>query len=350
MGRTRTGSSYLPRSSSRVAPFGGFLCVGVLRYADVLSGARLAVGARLKQRRRYHHPWKTRVDDAHTGRSVVRGNATGPCCGGENATSRGCEPCRVLPASHKFPARHKGDRPRHSAGRRAILRDGHAVHVLWARQVDNRPTDGPHTTHEAFIAENVRGSQHLQEKTSSGSKTRSCSSLTTEYTGVDGSRGALSSKDESAGSVPGLADAKSELAVKLDRLFDLRRKPHEPPMSNQTAADEITAVTGVSISPAYIWGLRNGSKTNPTLAHLRAIAEFFGVPPSYLIDSGVDENLEKQLAFLEALRGAKVRNIAMRASGITPQSLESVTALLDNIRRMEQLPPVTDDDAPGDPE
>lgn len=96
----------------------------------------------------------------------------------------------------------------------------------------------------------------------------------------------------------------TDLAVKLNKLFEVMHSPSEPALSNAAAAEAITEKTGVSISPAYLWQLRSGLKTNPTVAHLRAIAEFFGVSASYLIDAGVDEHLEAQLDLLQALRDA----------------------------------------------
>ena len=118
------------------------------------------------------------------------------------------------------------------------------------------------------------------------------------------------------------------------------RRPTEPQLSNAAAAEAITKQTGVSISAAYLWQLRNGMKDNPTLAHLRAIARFFGLPPSYLIDDDPDPNIEAQLTLLQALRDTGVRDLAMRASGLTPQALDSVAAMIDHVRQLEQLPPV----------
>jgi transcriptional regulator with XRE-family HTH domain len=132
----------------------------------------------------------------------------------------------------------------------------------------------------------------------------------------------------------------SELSVKLNKLFDIMRKPSQPPLSNAAAAEAIEAKTGVSISSAYLWQLRNGMKTNPTVAHLRAIAQFFGVAPSYLVDPGIDPDIDAQLNLLEAMRDAGVRDLAMRASGLTPQALNSLAAMVDHARQLEQLPPV----------
>jgi transcriptional regulator with XRE-family HTH domain len=93
-------------------------------------------------------------------------------------------------------------------------------------------------------------------------------------------------------------DADSDLAAKLNKLFEVMHKPSEPPLSNAAAAGAITKTTGVSISTAYIWQLRSGIKTNPTVQHLRAIADFFGVPASYLIDRNTDQKIEAQLTLM----------------------------------------------------
>ncbi|AKN17878.1 hypothetical protein MHAE_06774 [Mycobacterium haemophilum DSM 44634] len=113
----------------------------------------------------------------------------------------------------------------------------------------------------------------------------------------------------------------SELSVKLNKLFEIMRKPAEPPLS-------------------YMWQLRTGVKNNPTVQHLRAIAEFFGVSPSYLIDPDIDPRIDAQLNLLQAWRDSGVRDLAMRASGLTPQSLDSLAAMIDHVRQLEHLPPI----------
>ncbi|MEZ0351035.1 helix-turn-helix domain-containing protein [Mycobacterium sp. pR1184] len=137
----------------------------------------------------------------------------------------------------------------------------------------------------------------------------------------------------------------TDLADKLNKLFEVMHSPSEPVLSNAAAAEAITEKTGVSISPAYLWQLRSGLKTNPTVAHLRAIAEFFGVSASYLIDAEVDEHLEAQLGLLQALRDAGVRDLAMRASGLTGAALTNLVAMVDHVRELEKLPPL--EPAPG---
>lgn len=139
----------------------------------------------------------------------------------------------------------------------------------------------------------------------------------------------------------------SELSIKLNKLFRTMRKPSEPTLSNAAAAEAITSQTGVSISAAYLWQLRQGIKNNPTVAHLRAIAEFFGVTPSYLIDPGIDPKIDEQLDLLAALRDAGIRDLALRANGLTPEAIDSLRAMVDHARQLERLPPV---DVAGDRE
>jgi transcriptional regulator with XRE-family HTH domain len=146
---------------------------------------------------------------------------------------------------------------------------------------------------------------------------------------------------------PAGAPSDSELSVKLNKLFDTMRKPSAPLLSNAAAAEAITKQTGVSISPAYIWQLRTGVKTNPTVQHLRAIAKFFGVSPSYLIDPGVHPEIDAQLDLLQALRDSGVRDLAMRAHGLTPESLNSVASMVDHVRGLERLPPIAPATKPG---
>jgi transcriptional regulator with XRE-family HTH domain len=147
----------------------------------------------------------------------------------------------------------------------------------------------------------------------------------------------LSTLDGVSAAAPG----SRTLADRLNRLFEVMRRPTESPLSNAAAAEAITKQTGVSISAAYLWQLRNGMKDNPTIAHLRAIAEYFGLPASYLIDDDPDPNVDAQLTLLQALRDNGVRDLAMRAAGLTPQALDSVAAMIDHVRQLEQLPPVT---------
>lgn len=72
--------------------------------------------------------------------------------------------------------------------------------------------------------------------------------------------------------------ADRSLANKLNRLFASVTLRNGFEFSNEHVARAIGERTGVTISQSYIWQLRKGKKDNPTLKHLQALADFFGVP------------------------------------------------------------------------
>lgn len=134
-------------------------------------------------------------------------------------------------------------------------------------------------------------------------------------------------------------EVRGSLAARINECFEVMRAPNAPVLSHAAAAAAITAHTGVPISPVYLWQLRKGIKTNPTLTHLKAIAQFFGVPPMYLIDHDHDADLDSELVLLQALRESGVRGVMARVSGLSPATVHAVAALLDHLRDLEGLPP-----------
>lgn len=132
----------------------------------------------------------------------------------------------------------------------------------------------------------------------------------------------------------------SDLAAKVDELFDTKHEKDMPPLSNYAVAKGIEESTGVKITAQYLSQIRSGKKTNISVMHLRAIATYFGVPASYLIEPGGDERVRAQLAGLRALRDAGVRDILSRVAGLSPRALVNMAAVADGLRALEQLPPV----------
>jgi hypothetical protein len=64
------------------------------------------------------------------------------------------------------------------------------------------------------------------------------------------------------------------------------------------------------------------------------------LPASYLIDRDTDPGSDAQLNLLQALRDSGVRDLAARASGLTPQALNSVAVMIDHLRELERLPSI----------
>lgn len=141
----------------------------------------------------------------------------------------------------------------------------------------------------------------------------------------------------------------SDLAAKIDELFDTKHKKGKAQLSNYAAAKGIEEKTGVSITPQYLSQIRAGEKTNISVVKLRAIAEYFGVPASYLIESGTDERIKSQLGLLRLFREKGVIDIATRVAGLSPQALVNLSAVADGLRALEELPPVEPPGGPGLP-
>lgn len=131
------------------------------------------------------------------------------------------------------------------------------------------------------------------------------------------------------------------LAARINTCFEMRRAPNAPPLSNSAAARAITAHTGVPISATYLWQMRKGLKTNPTMAHVKAIAAFLGVPAMYLVDDDHDPRLEADLVLLHELRQSGALEVLPRVAGLSPQTLSAVACLLDHLRTLEKLPPTS---------
>lgn len=132
----------------------------------------------------------------------------------------------------------------------------------------------------------------------------------------------------------------NSFAEKLNRLFEIVRRPDGKEFSNQAVADAIAAEGGPTISRIYVWQLRNGVKDNPTKRHLQALADFFGVPVAYFFDDAEGSRISAELELLQSLRSSDVTAIAARANGLSPESLRAIAAMIENARQIEGLPTV----------
>lgn len=134
------------------------------------------------------------------------------------------------------------------------------------------------------------------------------------------------------------------LAEKIDRLFATVRPAGRGEYSHEQVARAIRDSGGPTISATYIWQLRKGMRDNPTMRHLEALAGFFGVSPAYFLDDQAAEQIEAELELLASLRDTSVRNVALRAADLSPESLRAIRGIIERTRQLEGLP--TD----GDPE
>jgi transcriptional regulator with XRE-family HTH domain len=127
------------------------------------------------------------------------------------------------------------------------------------------------------------------------------------------------------------------LAEKIDRLFGTVH-PAKGEYSHEDVATAIREAGGPTISATYLWQLRKGLRDNPTKRHLEALAGFFGVSPAYFFDDEAAQRIDAELDLLAAMRDASVRHVALRASGLSTESLQAIADMIERVRKLEGLP------------
>ncbi|NUS42843.1 MAG: hypothetical protein HOQ24_04015 [Mycobacteriaceae bacterium] len=114
-------------------------------------------------------------------------------------------------------------------------------------------------------------------------------------------------------------------AARIDRLFATFHARSEPAQSAHEVAETMSAVLGRPVDAAAVTRLRAGEDPGDAAA-LAALARHFGVPASYLTDSGPEvARLHRTLELLAEVRDAGVRRLALRG---TP---EPDDAILDTV-------------------
>ena len=125
------------------------------------------------------------------------------------------------------------------------------------------------------------------------------------------------------------------LADKINRLFEVVRRPDREQYRNEEVATACREATGESFSATYLWQLRTGRRVNPTKRHLEALAQFFQVPPAYFFDDEQGDRIAEELELLGALRDSAVRQIALRAVTLSPEGLDTISDMIEAIGRRE---------------
>jgi transcriptional regulator with XRE-family HTH domain len=137
--------------------------------------------------------------------------------------------------------------------------------------------------------------------------------------------------------VPAPETQPTSLAAKIDKLFQVVRKPSREQYSHDEVARACREATGESFSTTYLWQLRTGRRDNPTKRHLEALAQFFEVSPAYFFDDEQSAKIAEELELLGALRDAGVRNVALRAVTLSPAGLDTINDMIDAIARREAI-------------
>lgn len=143
---------------------------------------------------------------------------------------------------------------------------------------------------------------------------------------------------DSGDGIPGLADKLNHLFASVPRSAGSDR-PHV----NSTAAEALQQY-GIRVTSTHLSHLRAGRRDNPSARLLAGLAKLFGVPMGYFFDEDLEREVNQQLATLVAAREARLQTLMMR--GVSPESLEQVEGILEQIRRLEGFEVVDDADGP----
>jgi transcriptional regulator with XRE-family HTH domain len=115
--------------------------------------------------------------------------------------------------------------------------------------------------------------------------------------------------------------------------------------TNDQVAAEIKKINPkIRVGGAYLSALRTGARTRPSPELLAALAKFFGVSPAYFFDPHRASHISQQLAVLDQMSQAGVRAVALRAVGLPVETLGAMATVLDQMRKAQGLPPVTEQD------
>jgi len=122
-----------------------------------------------------------------------------------------------------------------------------------------------------------------------------------------------------------------ELARKINLLLDVVVAEGNTPYTYKQIATGLKD-RGVALSRArWAYMITGDGPLVTDAALLTAIAEFFRIPPEYLLgsDGDVPERVDAQLAFVKSLRVKRVVSFAARMLGdVSPETLRSITELL----------------------
>ncbi|MFJ4800878.1 transcriptional regulator [Streptomyces murinus] len=134
------------------------------------------------------------------------------------------------------------------------------------------------------------------------------------------------------------------LADKLNHLFEKVKNPATGKRYTNAEAARVIRESGgeggVTVSESAISQLRSGLKPNPTMNTVKALAGLFGVEPQYFFpgyDVEESEKIRASVDLIAAVDDSEVRGLALRANGLSADSLKMITAVIEGARRLEGL-------------
>jgi transcriptional regulator with XRE-family HTH domain len=126
------------------------------------------------------------------------------------------------------------------------------------------------------------------------------------------------------------------LAEKIDRLFTAIRPEGRREYSYEEVSAGIRQRGIAPVSNTTLWELRTGKLDNPKMRTIEALADFFGVPVTYFFANEPEAaRIYAQLALLPAHADSAVQRIALRAVDLSPDTLEMLGQIIEQVRRLE---------------
>jgi len=127
-------------------------------------------------------------------------------------------------------------------------------------------------------------------------------------------------------------------AERLDHLLRTAHPQDRGPYTPAEVAEAINTEAGEHVvSGTYLWLLRTGQRDNPTMKHIIAIARFFEVPPTYFFPDDAMQQGAAPAEVVAALSDDNVREMALRATGLSSRSLKAITDMINSARAVEGL-------------
>ncbi len=120
----------------------------------------------------------------------------------------------------------------------------------------------------------------------------------------------------------------ADIAGRIDYLIR-RLNPGDREYTHAEIAAGIKEKTGITVTPEYIGQLRAGKVSNPSMRTLAGLARFFGVPIDSFYDDEAARQVERDVELAVALRRAAAANLALRLTGLPPEGVDDVIALVN---------------------
>ena len=131
---------------------------------------------------------------------------------------------------------------------------------------------------------------------------------------------------------------RGRLADRLDYLFRMVHPKDRGPYTPAEVTGAVNQAAGERvISSTYVWQLRTGRRDNPTQKHLSALAAFFGVSPMYFFEQAEADRGAVPPELVAALKDNDVRDMALRAAGLSERSLRAIRDMIESARAVEGL-------------